>query len=435
MSITIWKPRQYAEGFADNGEEGVFAPTNGEVANVLYSRDVKVREVARFTGSTTQRYRNAGEFEITIPQGYVLPSDVQDGHLVTIGDTVYMIEDYTWEVTEEGYQCTISGRDLNGLLDRHIPTHRRSSGSVQTSAAAIRNFFDRFFTSSTFISDEVSTLLPEQCGWFRDTDRRPADGWVVVTGVDEGALGASGSYELVSYGAIMRIMTGYHEAGYRFNAAFDEALGLHTVQIEVYKPADSGVLLNSKGRGVSGFSYSRETRDEVNAAFIVAKSRWYRTYGPGSNIWEQGEEPIYSYFLAPFKKEGANWAEVANRWRGVAIDLGEVPEDEDTEGGAVWDWMRGQLEDFYQTPTETIEFSYDNSGAYKYGQHFGLGSLVSIADDYTGVGATLRLVGVTTKYEAGQAKGYDFTFGSERITQADKLKSKFSRIDRKTYSV
>lgn len=437
MPITIWKPREYATGFADNGAEGGYLPDNGEVAATPYNRDTKIREVTRYTGSTTRRYRDYGEFEMTIPQGYVEPSDVKAGYLATIEDAVYMIEDYTWELTESGYECTISGRDLGALLDRHIPTHRRESGMVSAqNMGNVVSFLEKFFTSYFVYSDDINLALPERCGWFRDTERKPADGWVIVSGETEGDTGASSAeFELMSYGAWLRIVAAYRDMGYRFNVPFNETLGLHTVQLELYKPSPTDtqeILLKSDGRGVSGFSYSYETREAVNAAFVIAKSRWVNVYGVG---WEQAEDPIHTTYLLPFERNGANWAEVANDWSGIAIDLGEAPADQDAAAGDAIAWMRDQMGDIYTNPVTTVEFSYDNSGAYKYGQHFGLGSIIHLADEYTGIGVTARLMGVTTKYEAGASKGYDFVFGDERLTQADKLKRKFSYIDRKTYSI
>lgn len=435
MPITIWKPREYAQGFAETGADdppAPFLPINGEVAAAPYNRDTKVREVTRFTGSTTQHYRDTGEFEVTIPHGYVEPSDVREGYLVTIEDAVYMIEDYEWERTEDGYFCTISGRDLGGLLDRHIPTYRRESGRLE---GDIKEFMTRFFSSYFVAKGDINLALPERCGWFRDAERMAEGGWVAYENEALASINAndsSANMEIISYGAALRILTSYKDMGYRFDVRFDETLGLHTLQLVLYKPEDEGILLRSDGRGVSGFSYSRETRETVNAAFVFAKSRWVNEYGVG---WKQAEEPIYTHYLLPFKEDGANWAEVANAWSGIAIDLGEVPAEEDTEGGDVTAWMQGQLVDIYSAPIETVTFSYDNRGAYKYGEHFGLGSLVSLVDDYTGAGLTARLTGVTTKYEAGKPKEYDFVFGDKRPTQADKLKRKFSLIDRKTYSI
>ena len=439
MPITIWKPREYAEGFATSGVEGSFVPANGEVAAAPYNRDTKIREVTRFTGYTERHYRDTGYFELVIPQGSVEPSDIKAGYLVSVEDYVYMIEDYAWELTEDGYEVTISGRDLGGLLDRHIPTHRRESGSLSAPKRAdLKAFLLPFFESYFEYSGDINQALPEKCGWFRDAERMPEGGWIAFEGVaedqSESAEESSANVEIVSYGEALRIMAGYKKMGYRFDVKYDELLGIHTLQLVLYKPdeADEGILLNSRGRGVSDFSYSFEAQEAVNAAFVFAKSRWVQAYG---GTWTQAEEPIHITYMLPFEQEGANWAEVANAWSGVAIDLGEVPEENDLAGGDAVRWMRGQLVDIYREPVETVKFSYDNSGACKYGQHFGLGSSVSIADDYLGVGLTARLTGVTTNYEAGEPKSYDFVFGSERLTQADKLKRRFSYIDRRTYSI
>lgn len=436
MPLTIWKPRQYAQGFADKGAEGSFLPDNGEHAAAPFNRDTKVREVTRFTGWTIRKYCDAGEFEAIIPAGYVEPGEVVPGYLVTIDDYVYMIEGYEWTLTESGYECTISGRDLGALLERHVPTFRRASGAISAETVeGMKSFLQPFFTSYFNYASDINNELPETCGWFRDVERRPLGGWVVID-PDE-SDGEPGSYtsadvELISYGAALRLMASYRDLGYRFNCSFNEGIGLHTLQLELYKPQDSGVMLRSTGRGVSGFTYSRDTRDAVNAVFAVALSRWGFGNGMG---WVQAEEPIYGRYGFQYDINGANWAEIANAWSGAALDLGEIPEENDATAEAGAAWMREQVKDAYQTEALTVEMEYDNSGAYRYGEHFGLGSQVTIKDDFLNIASVARLVEVETKYEAGAAKAYGFKFGDNRITQADKLKKKFSHLEKKSYSV
>lgn len=442
MPLTIWKPREYENEFRLSVAGGDFPagfPINGDHAAPPYNRDTKVREVTRFTGKTYRYYRETGEFEITIPQGYVEPSDVQAGYLVTIDGYVYIIEDYEWTLTDQGYQCTISGRDLGGLLDRYIPTHRRVSGAIEApQGSSIVAFMEKFFTSYFNVNHDINEKLPERCGWFRDSDRKLSSGWVALeTDINEPdeVNEDSASVEIVSYGDVIRIMTGYHDMGYRFDVVYDENLGVHTVQLVIYKPfndTDDDVLFRVGGRGVSGFYYSKETRDAINAAFVFVKSRWFTELGVG---WKQTEEPENIQYFLPFERNGRNWADVANNWSGIAIDLGEVPAENDVAGGDAEKWVDKQLIDVYRAPIETAGFSYDNSGAYKFGEHFGIGSLISIADDYTGVGLTARLTGVVTSYDAGKAKEYDFVLGDKRLSQADKLKRRFSHIDRIIYSV
>lgn len=443
MSLIIWQPRQYADGWAtvgnDSGEtRHRYRPCNNYPAGEPYDKDALIREVTRFTGWTQENYADTGEMEIVIPAGQVLPSDIKKGRMLAVDGRHYVIEDFTWTLEAEGWACTVSGRDFGGRMDKEIPTARDASGAVSGDMTYIYDMATYFLKSYEQNETSAAFNLPEYAGWFRDLEREPASGSVVWDIEGEYDLGeafnaeANGDLEIVSYGALIRYMCNFYDLGYKFVFDYDHEKELHTVQIQLYRPEDSGVIFRDNGRGVSGFEYAFESRDTVNAAFVCAKSRWRQGLNEDPT---KAEEPTYPLLSLPFKKEGAGWHDVANNWSGRVVDCGEVPEENDTSISAARAWIEGQTIDVYQNDTESVAFEYDNSGFYKYGVHFGLGSKVAIYSDYLGLAATQRLYGVKTKYEAGKAKSYEFEFGDQRRTTADKLLKRFAEIDRKTYSI
>ena len=442
VSIIIWQPRQYTPVWAIVGNDGSgrvrYRPCNSEPAAEPYHKDALIREVTRYTGWTQEYYANSGEMEITIPAGQVQPEDIARGRFVQIDGKQYEIEDYEWSLTNGGYEVTISGRDFGGRMDREIPTIRDASGVISGDMTYVEEIARAFFDSYYMNETNAAFNLPEYAGWFRDADRKPEGGWVVWQIEGEHDLGETfnaeggGELELVSYGALLRYMMNFYDLGYRFSFVFNQEAGLFQLQMQLYRPEESGVVLHSTGRGVSGFKYALEGRDTVNAAFVCAKSRWFKALDAEA---VSSEDPVYPILSLQFKQEGSNWADVANNWSGRVLDCGEVPEENDTSIDAARAWLEGQTVDIYQTPAETVEFSYDNSGPYKYGVHFGLGSKVHLVDEFLNIGLSQRLRGVKTKYEAGKAKEYEFEFGDQRRTTADKLLKRLSELDRKNYSI
>ena len=74
-------------------------------------------------------------------------------------------------------------------------------------------------------------------------------------------------------------------------------------------------------------------------------------------------------------------------------------------------------------------------GRYRFGRDFFLGDYVEITDGYLGVKSKQKLVKVKREYKAGSVVSYWFEFGKQKTTQADKLKTKFREIDRRTFGV
>ena len=64
-----------------------------------------------------------------------------------------------------------------------------------------------------------------------------------------------------------------------------------------------------------------------------------------------------------------------------------------------------------------------------------MGDYVNITDGFLGVKSKQKLIKVKRDYKAGSVVSYGFEFGSEKTTQADKLKTKFREIDRRTFGI
>ena len=98
-------------------------------------------------------------------------------------------------------------------------------------------------------------------------------------------------------------------------------------------------------------------------------------------------------------------------------------------------WLNNQMTTDYQGAEDSVSFDYDNKGRYRYGRDFFLGDYVNITDGFLGVKSKQKLIKVKRDYKAGSVVSYSFEFGSERTTQADKLKTKFREIDRRTFGI
>ena len=121
---------------------------------------------------------------------------------------------------------------------------------------------------------------------------------------------------------------------------------------------------------------------------------------------------FFSY-VAP--DQAQSYAERLELYSEKALDLGEVPTESDETAEKMMAWLRSGVEAEIVKPEQAFEFTYDNSGPYKYGVHFGIGDQITVRSDRLGVSAKQRLVTVTTNYEAGKAKAYAFEFGEQTI--------------------
>ena len=188
-------------------------------------------------------------------------------------------------------------------------------------------------------------------------------------------LGSNVVQEVLSYGAILRTFCNWYGIGYRWRITWDDSAGIYRVGIELYNRAGRDVMLRSTMRGVSNFSYAYDARDSVNAIVYSASTSWSE-----SGVQDKDNK---SAILGVSFDHGAakNNAQVAEEWRSKFVDIGSVPDENDTSRSAAVAWVKTQsVADEMQTPTETISFDYDNSGMFRYGEHFRLGDRVTIIE-------------------------------------------------------
>lgn len=442
MSLIIWRPAQYAQEFAEvvDEETGSAFPTNGALLGPPYDRDTVIREVPRFTGWKKECYRDAGEFEVTTADAR--PEDVRRGNMVWLDGSVFVIETLKWSQTENGYECTMGGRDFWRYPESEI--RQRYIGEPYRDLYGGDNAEDESgrFNGECFVYDMGEFLHDGwnfTAGWFRDRRRYPQaleewsgefypenivkypDGFTTRKTDGEPVVA-----ELMSYAAEWRTFANWFDVGVRFAFAFDEEAGVFTIQPEIYEGEDGGVELCDDSRGVSGFSYSEDSRNAVNAIFATWAST-KRTFDESGGHKYKGNaftEATYddesaadyvNFFSYVAPDQAQSYAERLELYSEKALDLGEVPTESDETAEKMMAWLRSGVEAEIVKPEQAFEFTYDNSGPYKYGVHFGIGDQITVRSDRLGVSAKQRLVTVTTNYEAGKAKAYAFEFGEQTI--------------------
>ena len=461
MSLIIWKPAQYAREFSkETGLNSDTAyPSNGALADAPYDRDTVVREVARFTGWKKECFCDTGEFEVKTTG--VKPEDVKRGNMVWLDGSVFVIEAVSWELTENGYECTISGRDFwrypdSEIHDRYVgePYRNWFGGDNEADETNAYNGECLVIDMGEFMRDEWRFMA----GWFRDRRRYPqawdgVDKWfypdLIVKHPDGFTTRKTDSEptvsEIMSYGAEWRMIANWFGVGIRYRFAFDEDAGVFTIQPEIYEGADSNIEISADARGVSGFKYSEDGRNAVNAILATWTSEKRTFDESGSHKYkgnaftettyddESAADTVnYFYYVAP--DDHRSYAERLALYSEKHLDAGSAPTESDETKEKMMAWLRSGIESEVVKPEQAFEFEYDNSGAYKYGVHFNVGDFLTVRADYLNVAAKQRLVTVTTKYEAGAAKSYEFEFGEQTIKNAymSALKRKMSEIDRRT---
>lgn len=468
MPIRIWEPRRYADGFNYKDTDYMGScPYNGEPAAAPKNRDRVIREVTRFEGSKTTCYRDTGEFEVTIPAGQVVPADIKAGYLVEFDGDMFIIETYKWEATDAGYTCTISGRDFGLYIDTRyyvdqgleFPVAVNLGGATTdgtVSTKGIRFLLETFFfwnnqyggsDAFAYYFDGVywaasTDMHPNSAGWWKDPDRQLNPSGAEFSRVVREAfedttntgksLGTNTISEATTWGGVLRTFCAYFDIGYRWDYAFDQDKGLYKITPTLYNRADSGLMLRTNGRGVSGFSYEHDTRDMITGVAACCK---YKDPS-GENADADTEYNVWAANVFNANDE-TNFCNVSENYREKFVDYGSVPQ-ETIESATypyrtVLSWLGQQLEGESEAPKQTITFKYDNSGALKYGRDFFLGSRLSIVDDFLNLAQSATLTEVTASYKAGAAVSYDFTFGDKALTQADKLKKKFKEVGRVTF--
>lgn len=466
MPITIWEPARYLQQFAR--DSAFDHPTNAATAAAPYNRDTKVCEIARFTGWKQLYFCDTGEFEVTTRQ--ITPEQAQRGYMVDIDGDMFVIEEVEWELDEGGYTCTLSGRDFWAFPDRQI--NRRYLGDEY---ATSRN--ETF--NGDALRDSVSFFffyLAPGAGWFRDIARFPD--YVPSTGTgsalvhDEIVLldmhqrteaaflaedkGVQYCSDIMSYGAEWRMFASWFNVGIRFDFAWNEEGGLYSLKPTIYDGQTRDIIINTQGRGVSGFRYTESSRNAVNQVYAQWEAKRFAYYGDTAATWYEGDswnadnvidwqqdtavwesmkdKSITSLAFDRQSDSTKSYSERAIELSETFANLGTVPDANAGAASTFLAWAKEKTRGSFVEATKAFEFSYDNSGAYKYGEHFKLGDKITIQDNYLGVQSSQRLTGVKTTYSGGDVHPtYAFEFSNQRISQSDTLKRKFAQLDRCAY--
>lgn len=449
MPVTIWKPRRYAAGFE------TLSTTGGNPAPVagVEGYDHKIREVPRFEGKTIRRYAKAGEMAFTL-YGVEL-ADVQRGHLLEIDGGHYFIE--RAELVEDGQAYAVEGRSVEALLDMEydcfdlpggmyngVSASNVYYGSSATAITALMLLQTFTGTSTSMPANKVTSDYPWAAGWWRDLDRK-GDTMVqlLASGKDPAAAGTGVVRDFATYGAHLRMLCNLFWLGYRCDLAWNELKRLYEVKWVIYEGSGEGVTLRATDPGVTGFEYSWDARDRVNMVIYS-----YSDHVNAETGAYDKDGATYTHYGVRMRDgfmpgEVVNAAELAENMAPVFVDLGSVPEvldevqiDGDAEQTAAWvdSQVVEKVTGEFAKIEETAAFGYDNSGAYKFGEHFGLGDTIALYDPRSGWVSTQVLTEVETTYSAGVAKTYSFGFGNRRRTTADKILAKFGDVNRRTAS-
>lgn len=458
MSLIIWRPARYAQEMStETGLNSDTAyPSNGALAAAPYDRDTVVREVPRFTGWKKECYRDTGEFEVVTAD--VEPADVRRGNMVFLDGSVFVIESFEWNLTENGYECTMGGRDFWRYPESEI--RPRYIGQAYRDRFGGDNAYDDSLAfNGECLVGEIGEFLRDEwrflAGWFRDRRRYPqawdsVNEWFYPENIvkypegftTEKTAAEPTCSELLSYAAEWRTFANWLDVGIRFRFAFDEQAGVFTIQPEIYKGEDKGVELSDDGRGVSGFKYSEDSRSAVNAVLAVWKSakrtfdginhKYQGNLFTGATVADESASDYVNFFnyVAPDKAQ--SYAERLELYSEKALDMGTAPTESDETKAKMMAWLRTGIEAEIVKPEQNFEFSYDNSGPYKFGVHFDIGDVLRVRSDFLGVVAKQRLVTVTTNYAAGEAKSYGFEFGEQTIRDVftAKIQRKISEINK-----
>jgi hypothetical protein len=446
MPVTIWEPARYADGFAHNS---MGIPINGDIAAAPHDKDAKVCEICAFEGWKEVHYCDGGEFEITTAD--VAPEHIKRGNFVNFDGDFFIIDDYDWEIVDGTYVCTFSGRDFwkfpnSEIARRAVGTRYGESGLT---GAFLFDEIDGFFSSTN-----------RRVGWFRDERRfafaEKGSGEyryrLTSDGTNGGGFASKGvgvqvSNDVMSYGAEWRLFANMLQCGIRFDVVFNSVSGLFEVRPIVYDGRERDIVINSRDAGVSGFRFGFAGRAEVNAVYSVFKSGnayWganldnlYENEGMGE-VWfdmNGNSQDVVSKANVVKSGDAANFAQLLVSFSEVFSDLGDVPSEVDASSveklNDVENWALAEMEKAIIEPTTSFEFAYNNGGAYRFGEHFGIGDKITIVDDYLGVSSSQKLTTVKTVYSVS-GKRFEFEFTNQRIKQSDVLKRRFYELNRRT---
>lgn len=458
MPITIWEPARYVSGWAryDRFGYGNGSPNNTALAAAPYNHDTKVCEIARFTGHKSKSWCDTGAFEIQTEQ--VTPEQAKIGHMLDIDGDMYIIEGVRWERGERGYTCTLTGRDLWAFAERQIDAREIGApykvGGGNFTGESLQFELSRFFVATQY-----------RAGWWRDFARfthywNPTTHQ--LTGEDFATLelrqttaaafkarsvGEITVSELMPFASVWRYLCNMFGVGLRFDWEYQTTgggAGFFALKPVLYDGANNGVTIRTDGRGVSGFSYDVDSTSAVTALYVGFKTKnWQYISTSSPDPYTQAN---WGSFATYSDNDGAqgfrryvqpdtyiNYSERAMFTSEKALSLGDIPEENSDTKAHIMAYVDQQAQAAYAGNASSVSFTYDNTGACKYGEHFNLGDMLTIQDDYLGVSATQRLTTVKTNYNDGQAKNYDFEFNNQRITLDGTLKRKFREIDRRSY--
>lgn len=450
MPIVIYRPIVYS-GFewqtnSSTTVANIGYPANGTAAAAPYNRDTVAQEIARFTGWKTNYYRDTGEFSATFDQAACSPDLIKHGYIVLFDDsTAYRIEGINWKQTDNGYQCTITGRGVESFYDDCTSYHTiygvqlpNASGGKAT-LETLKTLFAPGYN--------LYGIAQHQAGYYIGT--APTTAIEYTTAAITSGAGSSLISEPMSLGGLIRTLCNWFGVGYALPVKVN-GLGNYAPQPVIfnYSP-DNATTFYTDSRGVKGFEYDLDGRNAINSVLYLANTLYpFKTgridhdLGIATNGYSNYQTTATEKkrcTTALIRKQNANsFYELTNQGAMKVVDLGDVPDPNDDNAGYndgsranAAAWINQQMTaDDTVPPTEAVTFSYDNTGQYKYGVDFGLGSWVTVIDEYLGLEVKQMLTQVKTNYSAGAAIGYDFTFGEQTITQADKLKSKFNALER-----
>ena len=440
MPVIIFKPRQYKAGFAKD-KNGY--PINGEVADPPNDRDLKVCEISRFEGWTTECYCDTGEFEITTRD--VDPAHISTDNVVFFEDRLFVIETIKWERDSEGYVCTFGGRDMWKFLE-----------SINNTPSTYTGF------SRSLVIHPVHRVLHvgdvaqgASCGWFADEDRKGGNyhtdrlGSLSAEDFRNETIESYYVQDVMSYKSMTRLFSNITGCGVELHAKYNSVTGLFEHCIYPTHYSDNVVSIDASDRGVSSFSYVVDERNVTNATIFSYKRNPYKIIGGGTGTRKRfeyynklsyadteatgdKERRLYAYHCK--RGSAKNYAELANKFTERIITADSIPSDVDTRTKFA-QWVNGQMTEDYANAETSVSFDYDNQGRYRFGRDFFLGDYVNITDGFLGVKSRQKLVKVKRDYKAGSVVSYSFEFGSQKTTQSDKLKTKFREIDRRTFGV
>lgn len=456
MPVTIFQPKQYKKTFAKN-ENGI--PINGEAAAAPNDRDIKICEITRFEGWTTECFCDVGEFEITTRD--VDPAHVKTDYIVFFEDRLFVIETIKWERDAEGYICTFGGRDMWKYLETHYTPYQNGEYYEDFTVNTIWSVLLEFFSDETRDYEHepgITHYVDEFAGWFRDNKRRNFSKVRYQNGISYGdflekSLGRVEMTEPLTYGAQIREWANALGVGVTFGTVYGytneswERVNIFRIFFTLIGERDNGITIDASDRGVSGFSYEYDERNMVNATTLsfdtnpyglvnkYANKPKYVNHGGIVNADIEATTRETKEVIFHSRKDTAkNYAERAHKHSERMINVSSIPSDVNTKT-KFRKWINKELTKGYTDPDSIVSFAYDNQGRYQYHRDFELGDIITITDGFLGVNSKQQLRKVKANYKADAPVSYEFDFGKQRVTQADKLKTKFREIDRRTFGL